>query len=136
MLGCLFDGSGRVFDAYFVPLLYLNLSNEVEVVPEPYPTAEGKPLTRSQARSMMRNRPLGWPDLHGLTEGVDELMQEHEEHEEEHQEHKNTHDTRTVSLTGQSNRPNRIHTKVGDRQVDTRRDLGWLFLQRPTKPLQ
>jgi hypothetical protein len=50
------------------------------------------------------------------------------------QEH--THDTRTVSLTGRSNRPNRIHTKVGDRQVDTRRDLGWLFLQRSTEPLQ
>ena len=50
------------------------------------------------------------------------------------QEH--TQDTRTVSLTGRSNRPNRIHTKVGDRQVDTRRDLGWLFLQRSTEPLQ
>ena len=41
------------------------------------------------------------------------------------QEH--TQDTRTVSLTGRSNRPNRIHTKVGDRQVDTRRDLGGCF---------
>ena len=40
---------------------------------------------------MMRVGPLGWPDLHGLMEDVDELTQEHEEHEEEHQEHKNTH---------------------------------------------
>ena len=71
-----------------------------------------------------------------IDERVDELTQEHEEHEEEHQEHKNTHDTRTVSLTGRSNRPNRIHTKVGDRQVDTRRDLRWLFFQRSTEPLQ
>ena len=37
---------------------------------------------------------LGWPDLHGLTEDVDERTQEHEEHEEhqeERPEHKNTH---------------------------------------------
>ena len=62
---------------------------------------------------MMRKSPLGWPDLHGWTGDVDELTQEHEEHEEERQEHKiHTQDTRTVSLTGRSNRPNRIHTKV------------------------
>ena len=34
---------------------------------------------------------LGWPDLHGLTEDVDERTQEHEEHQEERPEHKNTH---------------------------------------------
>ena len=38
---------------------------------------------------MMRFAPLGWPDLHGLTAGVDERTQEHDEHEE-HQEYKNT----------------------------------------------
>ena len=54
MLGHLFDGLGRVFDAFLFPLLDLNLSNEVEVVPEPYPAAEGKPLTRSQAWSNFR----------------------------------------------------------------------------------
>ena len=39
----------------FIPLLDLNLSKEVEVDPEPYPTAEGKPLTRSQAWSNCRS---------------------------------------------------------------------------------
>ena len=42
---------------------------------------------------MMRIGALGWPDLHGLTEDVDERTQEHEEHEEhqeERPEHKNT----------------------------------------------
>ena len=61
---------------------------------------------------MMRFGPLGWPDLHGLTEGVDELTQEHEEHEEHEEERsgilEHTQDKRTVSLTGRSNRPNRI----------------------------
>ena len=67
---------------------------------------------------MMRKRPLGWPDLHGLTAGMDELTQEHEEHEEEHQEYTNTNTIQEpFSLTGQSNRPNRIHKRVGDWQV-------------------
>ena len=38
----------------FIPLIDLNLSDEVEVIPEPYPAAKGKPLTRSQARSHFR----------------------------------------------------------------------------------
>ena len=66
-----------------------------------------------------------------IDERVDELTQEREEHEEHEEERsgilKHKQDTRTVSLIGRSNRPNRIHTKVGDRQVDTRRDLGGCF---------
>ena len=61
---------------------------------------------------MVRKRPLGWPDLHGLMAGEDELTQEHEEHEEHKEERsgilEHKQDTRTVSLTGRSNRSNRI----------------------------
>ena len=71
---------------------------------------------------MMRKRPLGWPDLHGLTAGTDELTQEHEEHEEHEEERsgilEHKQDTRTVSLTGRSNRSNRIHKRVGDWQEE------------------
>ena len=89
---------------------------------------------------MMRIGPLGWPDLHGLTEDVDEHTQEHEEHEEhqeERPEHKNTHKIQEpfplpVGPTG----PIESTRRWRDRQVDTRRDLGWLFLQRSTEPLQ
>jgi hypothetical protein len=48
----LFDDLGGVFYACFIPLIDLNFPNEVD--PEPYPTAEGKPLTRSQAWSDFR----------------------------------------------------------------------------------
>ena len=83
----------------------------------------------------MRKRPLGWPDLHGLTAGEDELTQEHEEHKEERSgilEHKQ--DTRTVSLTGRSNRSNRI--PKGENGKIHKKGSWRLFLQRPTEPFQ
>ena len=55
MLSPLFNGLGRVCDALFMLVLDLNLSQEVEVVPEPYPTTEGKPSTQSQTWSNPRN---------------------------------------------------------------------------------
>ena len=48
------------FLCLFIPLLDLNFPNEVEVDPEPYPTAEGKPLTWSQAWSNFRNYLIAW----------------------------------------------------------------------------
>ena len=68
---------------------------------------------------------------------MDELTQEHEEHEKEHQEHKNTHKIQEpfplpVGPTG----PIESTRRWRDRQVDTRRDLGWLFIQRSTEPIQ
>ena len=61
---------------------------------------------------MVEARLQGWPDLHRLTAGMEELTQEREEHEEHKEERsgilEHKQDTRTVSLTGRSNRPNRI----------------------------
>jgi len=87
---------------------------------------------------MVKPRLRGWPDLHGLTAGMDELTQEREEHEEHEEErsgiHEHKQDTRTVSLTGRSNRSNRI--PKGEIGKIHKKGSWRLFLQRPTEPLQ
>ena len=70
--------------------------------------------------------------------GKDELTQEREEHEEHEEErsgiHEHKQDTRTVSLTGRSNRSNRI--PKGEIGKIHKKGSWKLFLQRPTEPFQ
>ena len=87
---------------------------------------------------VVRKRPLGWPDLHGLTAGKTNSLKNA----------KNTKNTRknAAEYTNTNKIQEPFPLPVGptgpiESQRErlaryTRRDLGWLFLQRPTEPFQ